>query len=95
VQITVYRRTFPVDGAPEAFSLLPFASGQRCTFAVGEKVYEAVYSEIRIVTPDDAKVDLMQNRLTWSDGGKSRVKSTAREVLDLALAGTSGFRKVS
>jgi hypothetical protein len=92
VQITLFQRTYPVDGAPVTLSVVPFTVGQKCTFPVGDTVHEATYSEVRIVAPDDAMVDRMRNRLTWGDGGKSRAKSTATEVLDLALAGNSGFR---
>jgi len=91
--ITLYKRTFPVDGAPEAFSLLPFSVGQKCTFAVGDVVYEAGYSEVPVDIPDEAKVDQMQNRLAWGEG-KGRVKSTAKEVFDLAAEGKSGFSLV-
>jgi len=89
--ITVYQRTYPVKDAPVSMSVVPFASGQRCTFPVGDKVYEAKYTEVRIVVPDEAKVDVLRNRVTWGEG-KGRVHSTAKEVLDLALAGNAGFR---
>ncbi len=91
VQITLYKRTFPVKDAPVSLSLVPFARSQVHTFPLGGRVYEAKYSEITLIAPDDAKVDLVQNRLTWG-GDKSKVKSSAKEVFDLATAGTSGFR---
>jgi len=89
--ITVYQRTYPVKDAPVSLSFVPFASGQRCTFPVGDRVYEATYSEIRIAIPEDAKVNLLKNLLSW-DGEKGRVNSTAKEVHALALARSKGFR---
>jgi len=72
---------------------MPFTLGQKCTFPVGGTVHEATYSEIRIDAPDDAKLDRPRNRLTWG-AGKGLVRSTAKEVFDLALARNSGFRVV-
>ena len=91
MQITLYKRTYPVDGAPVSLSVTPFAASQRHTFPVGGRVYEAAYSEVRVAAPDDATVDVVRNRLTWG-GGKNLVRSTAQEVFDLALARNSGFR---
>ncbi len=90
---TLYRRSFTVKGSPVTLSLVPYASSQKCTFPVGDKVYEAKYSELKVIAPDDAKVDVLRNRLTWG-AGKGRTHSTAMEVFDLAQAGTSGFRMV-
>jgi hypothetical protein len=72
-------------------SLVPFPAHQRHTFAVGDAVYEAVYHELAVVTPDGASVDLLRNQLSWP-GAKGAVKSTAKEVFDLARARASGFR---
>lgn len=91
MQITLYHRTYPVKDAPVALSLVPFAGSQRHTFTVGDKVYEAVCKELQIITPDDAKLDPLKNLLSWA-GDKGPVKSTAKEVFDMAQAGTSGFR---
>jgi hypothetical protein len=91
MQITLYQRTYPVKDAPVAVSLVPHAGHQRHTFAVGDTVYEAECRELRIVIPDDAKVDPLKNLVSW-DGEKGRVQSTAKEVFDLAQAGASGFR---
>jgi len=54
-------------------------------------VYEAAYSEVRIDAPDGTRVEHLRGRVTWL-GIKGRVRSTAREVFDLAFAGSSGFR---
>lgn len=89
MRITLYKRTFPVKDAPVTLSLVPFATSQVHTFPVGDKVYEAKYSKLEINAPDDVKVDLVHNRLLWGD--KHKNKSTAKEVFDLATAGTSGF----
>lgn len=89
--ITVYQRTYPVKGAPVSLSFVPFATSQTCTFPVGDRVYEAKYSELQVVVPDGAKVDVLRNRVTWGEG-KGRVYSTAKEVVDLARVGDSGFR---
>lgn len=91
MEITLYQRTYPVDGAPLTLSITPFAARQSYTFPTGDKVYQAVYSEIRIVAPDGTRVERVRDRVTW-DGDKGRVRSTAREVFDLASAGSSGFR---
>ena len=91
MQITLYQRTYSVQDAPVALSLVPHAGHQRHTFAVGDKVYEAECQEIRLIIPDDAKVDPLKNLVSW-DGEKGRVFSTAKEVFDLAQAGASGFR---
>lgn len=91
MQITLYKRTYPVKGAPVALSLTPHADHQRHTFTVGDTVYEAKCREFRVIVPDDARVDPLTNRLSWN-GGKGMVKYTAKEVFDLAHAGASGFR---
>lgn len=89
--ITVYRRSYPVAGAPVALSLLPDPADQRHTFTAGGRVYEAERRELRVVVPDDSKLDLLKNLLCWV-GDKGSVKSTAKEVIDLAAARASGFR---
>lgn len=89
--ITLYQRTYPVKDAPVSLSFVPFASGLRCTFPVGERVYEATYSEIRVAVPDGAKVNALRNLLNW-DGENGRVHSTAKEIHALALARSKGFR---
>lgn len=91
MQITLYQRTFPVQDAPVSLSLVPFASHQRHTFPVGDKVYESECTELQVIIPDDAKIDALKNLLSW-DSDKGRIKSTAKEVFDLAQAGGSGFR---
>ena len=91
MQIILYHRSYPVADAPVALSLVPHSDRQRHTFAVGEKVYEAELRELRVVVPDDAKIDALKNLLCWA-GDKGQVKSTAKEVFDLAEARTSGFR---
>ena len=91
MQIILYHRSYPVADAPVALSLLPTSAAQRHTFTAGGVVYEAEERELRIVVPDDAKLDPLKNLLCWS-GDKGTVKSTAKEVHDLALAGASGFR---
>jgi hypothetical protein len=91
VQITLYQRTYPVKDAPVALSLVPHDRNQRHTFTVGDKVYEAECRELRVVIPDDAKIDPLKNVVSW-DGDQGRVTSTAKEVFDLARAGVSGFR---
>ena len=54
-------------------------------------MYEAVCKELTIIVPDDAKLDPLKNLLSWT-GDKGPVKSTAKEVFDLAQAGASGFK---
>jgi hypothetical protein len=91
MQIILYRRSYPVAGAPVALSLAPDSVHQRHTFTVGGKVYEAVRRELRVIVPDDAKIDAVKNLLCWA-GDKGLVKSTAKEVFDMAEARVSGFR---
>ena len=91
MQITLYQRSYPVAGAPVALSLVPYSDHQRHTFTAGGRVYEAERRELRVVVPDDATVDALDNLLCWA-GDKGPVKSTAKEVFDLAQAGASGFR---
>lgn len=87
--ITLYKRTYRVKNAPVSFSLTPFPVDQVHTFPVGGQVYEAKYSKVEVIAPDGVKIDLVQNRLLW--GEKNKVKSTPKEVFDLAAAGSSGF----
>ena len=91
MQISLYRRTYPVAGAPVAVSFMPYSADQRHTFTVGGKVYEAERQELQIIVPSDAKLDVLKNLLCWN-GDNGPVKSTAKEVFDLAEAGVSGFR---
>jgi hypothetical protein len=91
MQITLYLRSYPVAGAPVALSLVPTSADQRHTYTLDGKVYEAERRELRVIVPDDAKLDALKNLLCWS-GEKGPVKSTAKEVFDLAEAGSSGFR---
>jgi len=91
--ITIYRRSYPADGAPENFSLRPYPAHQRCTYTVGKKVYEAVFQQLTVSAPDDAKVLEEKNLLAWS-GKDGKMQSSAAEVLGFADAGVSGFRKV-
>ena len=91
MQITLYRRSYPVKDAPVAYSFVPFSDDQRHTFTVGGKVYKAERGEVQVVVPDDAKVDTFNNRLVWPSD-KGTVKSTANEVFELAHTRGSGFR---
>ena len=54
-------------------------------------MYEAERRELRVVVPDDAKLDALKNLLCWT-GDKGPVKSTAKEVFDMAQTRVSGFR---
>jgi len=91
MQIILYHRSYPVADAPVALSLVPYSDRQRHTYAVGEQVYEAERRELRVIVPDDAKIDVLKNLLCWA-GDKGPVKSTAKEIFDLAEARVSGFR---
>src|SRR5262245_7517602 len=85
MQITLYRRSYRVANSPVALSLVPDPADQRHTFTAGGRVYEAERRELRVVVPDDAKLDLLKNLLCWA-GEKGPIKSTAKEVFDLAQA---------
>jgi hypothetical protein len=63
MQITLYRRSFPVPDAPVSLSLLPHASGQQHTFTTGGREYEAELSERLVVAPDGARIDGYKNVL--------------------------------
>lgn len=91
MQIIMYHRSFPVADAPVALSLVPCSPDQRHTFTAGGRVYEAVRRELQVIVPDDAKLDTFKNLLCWA-GDKGPVKSTAKEVFDMAEARVSGFR---
>ena len=93
MQITLYRRSYPVKDAPVALSLVPFSVDQRHTYSVGGKVYEAESGELQVVVPDGATIDALTNRLAWA-GEKGSIKSTANEVYAFAEARASGFRTV-
>ena len=94
MKITLYLRTYPVKDAPVTLSLVPFPTGQKHTFTVGGKVYDAVRRELQVVVPDGAVVDTDRKLLSWT-GDVGPVKSTAAEVFDYAQAQVSGFRTVS
>ena len=94
MQITLYQRSYPVEGAPVALSLVPPAVDQRHTFTAGGKVYEAERRELRVIVPDDAKLDPLKNLLCWA-GDKGPVKSTVNEVYELVQAHASGFGTAS
>jgi hypothetical protein len=91
VQITLYLRTYPVAGAPIAVSFVPDPAAQRHTFTAAGQVYEAERRELRVVAPDDASLDMGMRLLRWT-GAEGPVKSTAKEVYDLANARASGFQ---
>ena len=90
MRITLYKRTYPVKDAPVSVSLAPHDAGQRHTLTVGDTVYDAVCKELRVTVPDGATVDPLRHQLIWRND-KGIVRSTAREVFDLARAGASGF----
>lgn len=91
MQITLYRRSYPVADAPVALSFIPDSAAQRHTYTVGTKVYEVERQEIKIIVPDDAKLDVLKNLLGWASD-KGPIKSTAKEVYDMAEAKVSGFK---
>ena len=91
MHVTLYRRSYPVADAPVALSLAPHQPGQRHTYTAAGRVYEAEHREVRVVAPGDAKLDPLTNLLCWA-GEAGTVRSTAREVFDLAEAHRSGFR---
>jgi hypothetical protein len=91
MQITLYRRSYPVADAPVALSFARDPAGQRHTFVAGGRVYEAERRELLVIVPNGATIDVVKNRLCWA-GDKGPVKSTAQEVFDMAQALLSGFR---
>ena len=91
MQITLYRRSYPATDAPVSLSLVPDHAEQHHTFTVLGREYAAERREIRVVVPDGARLDVLRNRLCWA-GPQGSVKSTARDVFDLAEALAPGFR---
>jgi hypothetical protein len=87
----LFHRTYPVAGAPVALSFVPDPAAQRHTFTAAGQVYEAERRELRVVVPDDAKLDLERRLLGWT-GAEGHVKSTAKDVYELAEARASGFK---
>jgi hypothetical protein len=63
MNVTVYRRSYPVDGSPVSLSLVPLAVHQRHTYPAAGRVYEAEYSEVRVHAPDGATVNAIRNVL--------------------------------
>jgi len=90
--ITVYHRKFPTKGAPSSVSLVPYPESQKHTYTVDEVVYEASFSVSHVEVPENSTIDQLKNLLCWADS-RGKMKSTAAEVLDMAKAGISGFRK--
>jgi hypothetical protein len=84
--ITMYHRTYPLEGSPVTLSLRPFPTHQRHTYAVGNKVYEAVFREFQVMVPDDAKIDQDKNLLLWV-GKDGKCQSTASEFSALPSLG--------
>jgi hypothetical protein len=93
VQITLYHRTYPVEGAPFAVSFAPPDATQRHTFTVGGRVYEAECRPLKVNVPEGATLDLLKNLLCWT-GEAGPTKSTAKEVFELARTKAAGFRTV-
>ena len=91
MQITLYRRSYAAAGAPVSLSFAPDPEGQHHTYTAGGKVYEARRREVTVTVPDSAKLDPARNVLCWTGTG-GLVRSTAREVFDLATAGERVFR---
>jgi hypothetical protein len=90
MKITLYVRTFAVKDAPIALSLVPFPTHQKHTYTRDGKVYDAVSREMRVTVPDGAVIDTYHKVLCWH-GAKGLVKSTGKEVYDLAQTHASGF----
>jgi len=94
MQITLYVRHYAVVGAPVAVSFSPDFAAQRHTYTAAGREYEAERHEVQVVVPDDAKLDLLKKLLGWN-GDNGPVKSTAKDVFNLAEARASGFRLAS
>lgn len=90
MKITLFVRTYPVEDAPTALSLVPFPPHQRHTYTRDGAVYDAVSREMRVTVPDGSVVDEARKVLCWA-GGTGPVKSTVQEVYALVQARASGF----
>ena len=94
MKITLYVRTYPVQDAPVALSLVPFPPHQRHTFTRDGSVYEAVSREMRVTVPDGSTIDADRKLLCWV-GDAGPVKSTVDEVYALVQARAPGFGPTS
>jgi hypothetical protein len=94
MKITLYVRTYPVQDAPVALSLVPFPPHQRHTYTRDGKVYDAVSREMRVVVPDGSVIDADRKVLCWA-GDAGPVKSTVNEVYELVRARAPGFGTAS
>jgi hypothetical protein len=92
--ITLYVRTYPVEGAPVARSLTPVPLSQKHTYTRDGTVYDAVSREMRVSVPDGSVIDRVVNVLRWR-GEKGPVQSTGDEVYELVQARASGFGTAS
>lgn len=90
MQITLYQRYFSVKDSPTAVSFLPYPPSQKHTLTIGQKVHEAAFRVLKIIVPDDAKIDQLKNMLSWK-GSKGSMKCTATEVLGFAQTQATGF----
>jgi hypothetical protein len=89
MQITLYLRTYPVEGAPVAVSLDTFPRHQRQTFTSGGKVYQAVFRELHLDVPDGAVLDAGRKTICWP--GRGRVIPTQAEVVGCDSEYVSAF----
>ncbi len=102
MHMTLYRRSYPAEGAPVSVSFAPFPAHQRHTFTAGGVEHEAHCTELRVSVPEGAMVSAAR-LLNWSNergpvlnwtGETGPAVSTAQEVFDLAHTRNSGFRMV-
>jgi hypothetical protein len=94
MKITLFVRTYPVEDAPVALSLVPFPPNQKHTYTRDGQVYDPVNREMRVTVPDGSVIDPDKKLLCWA-GDKGSVKSTVKEVYELVQAHASGFGTAS
>ena len=93
MRITLYVRTYPVEDAPVALSLVPFPAHQRHTYTRDGTVYAAVSREMRVTVPDGSVVEADRKVLRWA-GDNGPVRSTVNEVYEFVRARTPGFGRL-
>jgi hypothetical protein len=94
MKITLYVRTYPIEGAPVALSFAPTPAHQKHTYTRDGKVYDPVSREMSVTVPDGSVFDTYRQLLCWT-GEKGKMKSTVNEVYELAKSRDSGFRTAS
>lgn len=91
MQITLYRRSYPVAGAPVHLSFVADHAGQVHTYTAGGVTHTPRRRSITVNVPAGSNIDRFRTVLCWR-GASGLVRSTAKEVHDHAKADHWGFK---